>query len=268
MDLTSQVSKPFSFSLRLKNQDFTPLYDGFSYYTDPSDINSPTGTNFTTTEATLKLKYAKDETFIINDNSRISLGTIRWPTFILGYTRGFKGSLGGDFDYNKLDFGISQRLKMGFWGISHYQITASRVFDEVPYPLLTAHIGNEQPVYASFAFNTMNFYEFVSEQYVSLRYQHFFEGFILNRIPLLKKLKWRLVASGNVLYGDISDKALAAQPTVDFLSLDPNKPYSEVGVGVENVFKFFRVDFFQRLTYLDNPDIKKRQIKVSFNLSL
>lgn len=268
IDLTSQLSKPFSFSLRLKNQDFTPLYDGFSYYTEPSDITSPIGTEFISTEATLKLKYAKDETFIINDNSRISLGTVRWPTFIVGYTHGFKGPLGGDFDYNKLDVGISQRLKMGFWGISHYQITASKVFEDVPYPLLTAHIGNEQPVYASFAFNTMNFYEFVSQQYVSMRYQHFFEGFILNRIPLLKRLKWRMVASGNILYGDISESTLAAQPTVDFLSLDPNKPYSEVGIGVENIFKFFRVDFFQRLTYLDIPDIKKRQIKVSFNLSL
>lgn len=268
IDFTSQVSKPFSFSLRLKKQDFSPLFDGFSYYTQPENALSPEASNYTTSEATLKLKYAKDETFIINDNSRISLGTLRWPTFVVAYTRGFKGPLGGDFNFNKLDIGISQRLKVGVFGVSFYQITASRVFDPVPYPLLTAHIGNEQPIYASFAFNTMNFYEFVSQSYASLRYQHFFEGFILNRIPLLKKLKWRLVASGNLLYGQVSDKTLASQPNVDFLTLDPNKPFSEVGIGVENIFKVFRVDFFQRLTYLNNPDVTQRQIKVSFNLSL
>lgn len=268
LDFTSQVSKPFSLSLRLKNQKFTPRFEGFSYYTDIDNVDSPTASNFINTEATLKLKYARDETFIINDNSRISLGTLRWPTFIASYTRGFKGPLGGDFEYNKLDFGVSQRLKTGFWGVSFYQLTASHIFEEVPYPLLTAHIGNEQPVFASFAFNTMNFYEFLSQSYASLRYQHFFEGFILNRIPLLRKLKWRSVVSGNILYGDVSEKTLAAQPTVDFLTLNPNKPFAEVGVGVENIFKFFRVDFFQRLTYLDNPDVKQRQIKVSFQLIL
>lgn len=268
LDFTSQVSKPFSFSIRLKNQDFTPLFDGFSYYTVQGRSDSPTETNFTNTEATLKLKYAKDENFIINDNSRISLGTLRWPTFVVAYTRGFKGPFGGDFNYNKLDVGISQRVKMGIFGVSFYEITASRVFEEIPYPLLTAHIGNEQPVFASFAFNTMNFFEFVSQSYAAIRYQHFFEGFILNRVPLLKKLKWRLVASGNLLYGQVSDATLANQPTVDFLTLDGNRPFSEVGIGIENIFKIFRVDFFQRLTYLDNPDVTQRQIKVSFNLSL
>ena len=271
IDFFTQVSRPFSFNISLKREDFSPILSNdfnFSYYTDLNDTDSPTATNFTTTEAKIRIKYAKDETFIISDNSRISLGTLRWPTFVFGYTRGFKGPLGGDFDYNKIDFGVSQELKMGFWGVSKYQLSASHMFDDVPYPLLSAHIGNEQPVYADFAFNTMNFYEFVSQSYASLRYQHYFEGFILNRIPLLKKLKWRLVASGNLLYGNVSESTLAAQPIIEFSQLDPNNPYSEVGVGVENIFKVFRVDFFQRLSYLDNPDIRKRQIKFSFNLSL
>ncbi|MFT6053554.1 MAG: hypothetical protein ACJAS3_000751 [Roseivirga sp.] len=268
LDFTSQISRPFSFSFRFKNQDFTPLFDGFSYYTVQGSTDSPTDTNFTNTEFTLKLKYAKDENFIISDNSRISLGTFRWPIFVLAYTRGIKGPFGGDFNFNKLDVGISQRVKLGIFGVSFYEITASKVFDEIPYPLLTGHIGNEQPVFASFAFNTMNFYEFVSQSYASFKYQHFFEGFILNRVPLLKKLKWRLVASGNLLYGQVSDATLANQPTVDFLTLDGNKPFSEVGIGVENIFKVFRVDFFQRLSYLNNPDVTQRQIKVSFNLSL
>lgn len=283
LDFAHQASKAFSFNLRLRNQDYNPLFP-FRYKLNPSATDSPLGVNFATTEVNLRLKYARDETFLINDNSRISLGTLRWPTFALSYTRGFNG-LGGDFDYHKLDFGVSQRLKMGFWGVSYYQLAAGHIFNDVPYPLLTAHIGNEQPVYTPIAYSQMEFFEFVSQSYASLNYQHFFEGFILNRIPLLKRLKWRLVGSANVLFGDVSDSTQDLQVSQDengnplftdesnnalplFNVLDPSRPYAEVGVGVENIFKLFRVDFFQRLTYLENPNVRKTSIKFSFNLSL
>jgi len=283
VDFAHQVSKAFSFNLRLRNQDFNPLFP-FRYRLDPGRVDSPLGTDFSTSEVNIRLKYARDETFLINDNSRISLGTLRWPTFALSYTRGFNG-LGGDFDYHKLDFGVSQRLKMGFWGVSFYQLAAGHIFNDLPYPLLTAHIGNEQPIYTPIAYNQMEFFEFVSQSYASLNYQHFFEGFILNRVPLLKRLKWRLVGSANVLVGDVSQSTQDIQVSQDeqgrplitddngaeqplFNVLDPGKPYAEVGIGVENIFKLFRVDFFQRLTYLDNPGIRKSSIKFSFNLSL
>lgn len=282
-DLTHQASKAFSFGLRVRKQDYNPEFN-FRYRTNPGDVNSALATDFSTTEVSLRLKYARDETFLINDNSRISLGTLRWPTFALAYTRGLKGTLGGDFDYHKLDFGVSQRLKVGFWGVSFYQINAGHVFNDVPYPLLTAHIGNEQPVYTSIAFNGLDFFEFVSQSYASLRYQHFFEGFILNRVPLMKKLKWRLVATANVLAGEVSESTLNSQVTNDEFGnpLFPDGPgtsselfrtldsgiYTEVGIGVENIFKLFRVDYIRRLSYNDiNPD-RKSSIKFSFNLSL
>ncbi len=281
-DFAHQASKAFSFGVRLRKQDFNPEFN-FRYRTDLSDVGSPLGTDFATTEVSLRLKYARDETFLINDNSRISLGTLRWPTFALAYTRGLKGTLGGDFDYHKLDFAVSQRLKMGFWGVSFYQINAGHVFNDVPYPLLTAHIGNEQPVYTGIAFNGLDFFEFVSQSYASLRYQHFFEGFILNRIPLMKKLKWRLVATGNMLVGDVSQSTLDVQVNRDeqgapligngsvqdlFRTLDSSRPYAEVGLGVENIFKLFRVDYIRRLNYNDINTDRKSSIKFSFNLSL
>ena len=283
LDFAHQASQAFSFSVRLRNQDFNPLFP-FRYRIDPGRVDSPLGTDFTTSEVNIRLKYARDETFLINDNSRVSLGTLRWPTFALSYTRGFNG-VGGDFDYHKLDFGVSQRLKMGFWGVSFYQINAGHIFNDVPYPLLTSHIGNEQPIYTPIAYNQMEFFEFVSQSYASLNYQHFFEGFVFNRIPLLKKLKWRLVGSANVLYGNVSDSVIDAQVTTDeqgnplftdgdgnaqplFNTLDPSTPYAELGVGIENIFKLFRVDYFQRLTYLDNPGIRRSSFKFSLNLSL
>ncbi len=274
-EFARQFSRSFSGATILKNQSYQPLFP-FRYRTDINDVNSSLGTNFTTSEVIVRLKYARDETFLINDNSRISLGTLRWPTFLLSYTRGLKGPGGGDFDYHKVDFAISQGLKMGFWGNLDYQISAGHIFNDLPYTLLTSHIGNEQFVYTDIAFNTMNFFEFVSQSYGSLKLQHSFEGFIMNRIPLMKKLKWRLVGTGSVLFGGVSQSTLDVQvledeegnPLPQFDVLDRGKPFAEVGVGVENIFKFFRVDWVHRLTYLDRPDIRRSDIKVSFQISL
>lgn len=270
-----QFSRAFSASLRLNYKEFQPEFP-FRYRTELSRNDSPLAQDYTTSEVTLRLKYARDEAFIISDNSRISLGTLRWPTFLMSVTRGFKGVAGGDFDYTRVNLGISQRLKMGFWGNSTYQINAGHTFEDLPYTLLNAHIGNEQFVYTSIAFNTMNFYEFVSQSYASLRYQHQFEGFILNRVPLLRKLKWRLVGTSNILFGGVSQSTLAVQAQMDengnalpqFDVLENGKPFAEVGIGVENIFKFFRVDYIRRLTYLNKPGVDGSTLKLSFNLGL
>jgi hypothetical protein len=270
-----QFSRAFSAGILLTNKSFQPEFD-FRYRTNLEKPDSPLGTDFSTSEVTLRLKYARDESFIINDNSRISLGTLRWPMFMASVTRGFKGVAGGDFDYTRINFGVQQRLKLGFWGVSNYQINAGHTFEDLPYTLLNAHIGNEQIVYTTIAFNTMQFYEFVSQSYASLRYQHQFGGFILNRVPLVRKLKWRLVGTGNILFGGVSQSTLDVQALTDengnslpqFDVLENGRPFAEVGVGVENIFKFFRVDYIRRLTYLENPGVEKSAIKFSFNLSL
>ena len=274
-DYFSQVSKAFSFNVILRNQKFDPRFE-FRYRTDPNDLSSVLASKFTTSEVTVRFKYARDETFLINDNSRRSLGTLRWPSLSVAYTRGFKGPLNGTFDFHRIDFGISQRIKLGFWGVSFYNVTASHNFNDLPYPLLRAHIGNEQPIYTNIAFNQMEFFEYVSDSYASLRYQHFFEGFVLNRIPLLKRLKWRLVGSANVLFGGVRQSNLDLQVRQDelnrdlpfFNALDPNKPYAEVGIGVQNIFKIFRVDWFHRLTYTDQPGVRRSSVKFSFGFSL
>jgi hypothetical protein len=128
----------------------------------------------------------------------------------------------------------------------------------------------------------MNFGEFVSDRFVSLQYQHKFEGFLLNRIPLMKKLKWRLVGTANILYGGlsqanralISDKTPDEEAALEVGYLDPGRPYVELGYGIENIFKFFRVDFIHRLSYLTpgesspDEDIRKFGVLFSFQFNL
>ena len=271
LNFQRELFKGLLFSADANVSQFDPLFDFYYLDKDTRDYRS----SFETTEARFALRYGRDEIIIINDNERVSFGPSKWPIVQVNYARGLRW-LGGDLTYDKLSFYLYQRLNMGMLGVSRYELDAGKVFGEVPYPILKNHLGNETLFYTSAAFNTMNFNEFASDQYVSLRYRHFFEGFLLNKIPAIKKLKWRAVANANVLFGSVQDKNISNVPNIDpegnpletFGRLDPTKPYVELGYGIENIFKFFRVDFFHRMTYLDSPEAKPFAVKISAQIIL
>lgn len=105
----------------------------------------------------------------------------------------------------------------------------------------------------------MQFYEFVSDRFAAIHVQHKFEGLFFNRIPGIRKLNWRLIANADALWGSQS----RANQTVEMFKPLPNvlkpthfgvlsgaKPYLEVGYGIDNIFKIFRLQGIHRLTYL------------------
>jgi hypothetical protein len=194
----------------------------------------------------------------------------------MDYTYGFKDVIDSDFEFHKLQLTVFQKIRMGGLGESGLQLKGGYIFGQVPYLLLENHIGNESMFYTTGAFNTMNFFEFVSDQYASLRYEHFFQGLLMNKIPLIRKLKWRLLGTANILYGSLRPENLQivspvdpdGNPTPGFQGLDPEVPYIELGYGIENIFKFVRIDGVHRITYRDNPDAQKFALKVSFQFKL
>ncbi len=257
--------KGFSQRVGFRYNTFDPTYP-FAYYKDPSDAavpGSPTYAKFETSEVFLESRYARDETYIQNGNERVSLGLRKWPAITFRYTHGFQGLFGSDFTYNKFRLQIDKRIRMGLLGVGFMTIAGEYIPDTLPYPLLGVHLGNQSFLYSQFAYNLMNFGEFVSDRYVTIRYRQFLEGLFLNRIPLMNRLKWRLVATTNIIYGGLSqeNQRLIATQTPDGQIAYPTgylvgTPYVEVGYGVENIFHFFRVDFVHRLTYLNRPDVR------------
>jgi len=262
----------------LRNRKYEPINldstFNYAYRVSPELIDSELQQDFQTTEIMLETRFARDERWIQNDNQRVSLGTINSPVLTLRYTLGLKDFLGGDFNYHKVAVNVVKSLKMGFLGVSDLSVTGSKIFGTVPLPILTSHIGNESPYYVSIAYNTMGFSEYVSDTYASLNYQHHFEGFLLNRIPLFKKLKWRAVGTMNVLKGSVSDKNLAMHSELGINGL-PNQsiralgsdPYVEMGYGIENIFRVLRIDAVHRLTYLDDRQGEKFALNFSFQFS-
>ena len=178
------------------------------------------------------------------------------PVFTFHYTRGLKDFLGGDFAYNKFSINVTQTLKLGALGRGKYSFSAGYIPSTIPFPLLENHLGNQTFIYNYSAFNLMNFFEFASDKYASINYTQHFEGLLFNSIPLIRDLKWRLVGTTNILYGGLSqaNKALINDSQTTGLHGLGNTPYVEAGYGIENIFKFFRVDFIHRLTYRDNTN--------------
>jgi len=262
-------------SLRLSSQTFEPLY-AFGFEQPHEGAPGVVQSRYRNTELSTTIRYAPDEVLVRSENQRFSYGALRKPIMTLEYGAGLPGLIGGDFEYHRVRLGWDHRVTWGLLGKSRYRIDAGYFFNPLPYPLLEAHIGNPTPFYTTAAFQLMNVNEFISDRFLSVRYEHRFEGFMLNRIPLMRRLKWRLVANSNIIWGTLSrgsrdliaSTAPDGQPLEQFGSLDLAKPYIEVGYGVENIFKIFRFDFFHRLTYLDQPDASGFGIKFSAQVIL
>jgi hypothetical protein len=255
-----ELLKGFTQRIAVRQFDFESTYP-FEFYTVPQDgTASPTSNKFQSTEMFLESRYARDQIYIQNDNDRIGLESKRWPVITVRYTHGFKTNL-GDFEYDKVRLNINKRVKMGPLGNGYINLTGEKIFNTLPYPLLNVPLGNQSPIYAPINFNMLRFGELANDQYVSLQYRQNFEGLFLNRIPLIQKLKWRLLATANVLIGSLSQSnfGIVKQPPptarrYEVVPLDSTRPYMEVGYGVENIFRFLRIDFIHRLNYLELPN--------------
>ncbi|MCX6271373.1 MAG: DUF5686 family protein [Bacteroidetes bacterium] len=218
-------------------------------------------TTINTTEVGLVTRIAYKERFVMGEFERNSLGA-KYPILQINYTYGIPHTLKSDYEFHKVQLTLEHWFNIGAFGFSKYIIEAGRIWGNVPFPLLKLHEGNETFSFDEYAFNSMNYYEFVSDRYVSAYYTHHFDGLFLNRVPLLRKLKWREVAWVKGLVGEMRDStmvsSLAKFPDNLYLL---HKPYFEAGAGVENILKVLRIDAVWRLSYLDHPKISKFGIR-------
>lgn len=216
-------------------------------------------------EVTLSTHFAYREKFLLGNFDHLSIGSV-YPAIDLDLTYGPKGLFNSQYEYFKVKLQVSDKVEINPIGYLRYRITGGKIFGTLPYPLLKLHEGNETYAYDPLAFNMMNYYEFVSDEYLIFFAEHHFQGFFLNRIPLLRRLGLREVITGNLLFGNLNSKH---QDVMNF----PNglhsltKPYYEASVGIENILQLFRIDAMWRFSYLDNPNIKAFGIRVFMQLT-
>ncbi len=273
--MENQMVRDINLRLWLRHDFLQPLFD-FQYYASPSYDPTSIQQNLTISEVKAELEWAKDRKYLINDNYRYHSGFNRFPVITLRYTAGLKGVLASDFAYHKLGLNIAKRFKLGQFGTSLLALDGEYIFGNLPYPLLENHLGNETPFYSPRAYSMMDNFEFVSDQYASLLYRHHFNGAIMNRLPLIKYLKLRLLVEARVLVGNVRQENRDIMvPQFDnngveilpFKSLD-GQPYIELGYGVENILKVIQVNFFHRLTAADQGNQRTFGVKIGFQFTL
>lgn len=223
-----------------------------------------------TMEASLAFRYAPGETFVNTKQRRIPV-SFDAPVFTLSHTAGFKGVLGGEYNYNLTEIGLYKRFWFSSWGKIDMFVKGGAQWNKVPFPLLIMPAANLSYILQRETFNLINNMEFLNDRYASLDVSWDLNGKIFNRIPLLKKLKWREAIGFKMLYGHLTgknnpmkhpgDSELFLFPTRDgrptSFVMDPKTPYMECSVGIHNIFKILHIDYVRRLNYLDHPDANK-----------
>ena len=230
--------------------------------------------DITTSEIGTQLRFAPGERSYDGRSGKESVFNLSKdaPIFKLSHQLGIKGVLGGEYNYNHTEVSAEKRIWLSSFGHIDTQLKAGKVWNKVPFPLLILPNTNQSITIQPEAFHMMNALEFVTDQYVSFNATYYLKGWILNRIPGIKWLRLREVISFNGIYGGLTDKNNPALTPNLFLLPDGTRPlgktpYMEASVGLENIFKILRIDYYRRLTYLDEPNIKKGGVRIALRFS-
>ncbi len=201
--------------------------------------------------------YGVDRT-IINDGD--------FPILYVNYSRGIEDLLGSDFNYDRAQFYYTHPFNIGGFGRLTARIEAGKTFGQVPLALLDVIPGNQTYFNISGAFNTMNFYEFVTDQYTTLHLSHNFNGRLFSRIPWLRDLNLRELVGLKAVYGTISDENIAInRSNLEYRA--PTDIYWEYSAGIGNIFKILRLDVNFRGSYNYLPDARNIGVTGSFGFS-
>lgn len=258
----------------LENGSLTPLADGSRV------------TKFRTSDFTVSLQYQPGATYINTKQRRITTNH-NSPIFSLSHTVGLKNFLGGKYDYNFTEARIYKRLMLASWGRIDTYLKGGIEWNKVPFPLLIMPAANMSYIKERETFSLVDNMEFLNDRYVSLMSGWDMNGKIFNRIPLLRKLKWREYLGINMLWGSLSSKnnPTLAQNMNDrrlfyfpgrFLSdgtfeqqshtMDSHRPYVEWVAGIHNIFKILHVEYVRRVNYF-RPGKRKYGFRIMMVMS-
>lgn len=277
--ITGTNGKLTSINLTMLSANIEPVRNltfetGFTYRTlkSASSIFSlDYFTDLSLTEIASQVKQAELNFMIeITPNRRtIGYGVERnlvdnyYTRLFVNYSQGIKGVFNSDFQYEKIQLFYRQPIIIGVLGRLFTTVELGKIYGAVPLGLMGVVPGNQSYFIIDNTFNLLNYYEFVVDSYVSLGFEHHFNGRILARIPLLRDLNLREIVGVKGIYGTVTDKnRMINASRLEYVA--PEDIYWEYNVGIENIFKVLRIDFAWRGSYLNTPNANRFGIKGSF----
>ncbi len=242
---------------------------------------------FEMADVMIGLRFQPGATYINTKQRRIAINNDS-PIFELNHTIGLKNVLGNDYTYNYTEAKVYKRLYLSSWGKIDTYVKGGIQWNKVPFPLLIMPAANLSYIKERETFSLIDNMEFMNDRFVSIMSGWDMNGKILNRIPLIRKLKWREYIGFNMLWGTLTDKnnpflaknagdsrlfyfpgEFRKDGTFKYQSrvMDKSKPYFEIVAGIHNIFKILHVEYVRRLNYLDNPDIDKWGIRIMLRMT-
>ena len=226
-------------------------------------------------EVSLGFNYRPGQSYVNSKQKRMTVN-LDAPEFNVKHTMGIKHFLGGDFNSNLTEVSIYKRFWLGSWGHIDTRVQGGAQWNKVPFQFLITPPVNTSYFEHQGTFNLMKGLEFLNDRYAQFNLAWDLEGKIFNRLPLIKKLKWREYVAFKGMWGHLTDKNNPYLPQnandtelykfpVDTRVMTRD-PYMEFVVGVHNIFKCLEVDYVRRLTYTNAPGISKNGIRFGFNL--
>lgn len=253
---------------------FTPL----SVLNTPQSANNvPPSSRIRTTELHAEVEFCPGALYI-NTKQRRRKVNPESPIIRLGHTIGMKGFLGGDYNYHYSELSISQRIWLNSWGKVDVYVKGGVQWSKVPFPLLCMPEANLSVILHKNTFSLVNNMEFLNDRFLTAMFAWDLNGKLFNRIPLLKKLKWREYIGVKMLWGGLSDKnnpflpqnadspLLMAFPGNSHV-MNPRRPYVEVSAGIHNIFKLLHIEYVRRLNYNAYPSAHKRGIRATLHFT-
>jgi len=253
LEYNQETNKNFGLVLSASSKQFESLQN----LPTKSNFSATAGDPFNSFEASIKIRYAYAERNFEQNFNKYSLGSDK-PIIELQYTRAFKNIFKSSYQYDKVNISVSNYQSVAPFGRIYYNLFAGKIYGTAPFNFLQVVPGNEQLYYNKYAFNLMNRFEFITDSYAGFNIEHKMGSGLFKYIPLTRKLKWRQLWNIKGVVGTLTDanKALNDVGTYPYKSLD-GKLYTEVGTGVDNIFKIFRVDFVWRLWKGDSNSLQK-----------
>lgn len=199
-------------------------------------------------ELGVRLRFGYNERFLESNFNRFSLGS-PYPIVEFLYARGIPGVFNSNYKYDKFYLSVSDYMKIAPYGTLYYNVFGGKVTGTLPYMMLNVIPGNEIYYYNKYAFNLMQRWEYIGDKYAGFNVEHNIGNGLFKYIPITRKLKFRQFWSAKAITTNISDanKELNFNnPYNNFKDLDGNL-YMELGTGVDNIFKVFRLDFVWRV---------------------
>ena len=268
---TYETDWGFRFNTSLRFQSNRTVGNLHYYHLDGTEVKK-----IRMTDLNVGINYNPGVTYVNTKQQRLPIN-LDSPEIGLSHTVGFRGFMGGQYHSNITKLSIYKRQWLGSWGYLDFHAIGQAQWNKVPFPMLILPPINLSYFEQESTISLMKDWEFLNDRQVFWALSWDMNGKLLNRIPLIKKLKWREWFAIKGVWGHLTDKnnpyleknqgdgRLFKFPKNSHVMNDT--PYWECVAGVHNIFKFFSVEYVRRLTYLNNNNIDKWGIRFGFMMS-